>query len=92
MNLLVGLCSSYPSCDKSCILTGGHRFIKHESFLLYARADVVGSVVLQKSVAERVITYEGLVDEVEFQAIKDGFRVSPHVTPRVRAYFEANCT
>lgn len=90
-NLLVGLNTFYDRCDKSCILMDGHKFINRKSFILYAEADIVDTAVLIKSVNAKTVAYEGLVDEGQFESIKAGFLTSPHCTPKIKAYFKANC-
>jgi len=89
MNVLVGICSYYDTCDKACVLDRGHKFIKHKSFVFYAEADVVSADVLYKCVKEGVITYEGLFDEDLLPRICGGLLKSPFTRPRVKTFYRA---
>jgi hypothetical protein len=89
MNVLVGICSYYDKCDKSCVLDKGHSFIKHKSFVFYAEADVVSADVLHNCVKENIITYEGLFDEDEFKRVCDGLLKSQFTRPRVKNFYTA---
>lgn len=91
LNLVVPVSSAHPNCDRTCLLTSGHEFIKHESHALYSRADTVQKEKLCASVEAGIIQYRGLFGEVEFAAVVAGILISPHTRPRVKRYFRENC-
>ncbi len=91
LNLLVPLSSTHANCDRTCVLTTGHEFIRWETHALYARAETVETQRLRQSVEAEIIEYRGLFAETEFVAIRDGVLVSPHTKPRVKAYFRDFC-
>lgn len=90
-NLCVSISSFYDKCDQTCLLTSGHKFIRHKSFIFYAKADIVDSQVLMRCVNEGIITYEGLFDEKEFADILAGVPKSPHTPPKCKAYYQKYC-
>jgi hypothetical protein len=90
-SLLVPISTAHPRCDKTCLLTDGHKFIKHESFAFYAKADTVDAAVLIKCVNEKIIGYEGLFGEEQFNRICDGFLKSALVTPKIKKYYSEFC-
>ena len=91
LNLFAVLNSHYDGCDETCVLDDGHDFIRHRSFIKYAKADMVATELLVRSVKEGIITYEGLFDEGGFARIRDGVLASPHTRPRVKKYFRNFC-
>lgn len=91
LNLLVVVNSHYDGCDETCVLDSGHDFIKHLSFIKYARADTVETDLLVRSVKEGIVSYEGLFDDAEFTRICDGVLTSPHTKPRVKQYYDEFC-
>ena len=86
-NLVVPICSHYDKCDQTCVLDSGHKFIKHKSFVLYAKADVVSSDILHRAVKEGIISFEGLFGEKEFETVCAGVTRSRHIRPAIKIYY-----
>jgi hypothetical protein len=90
-NLAVPVCTCRQKYDNSCLLgKGDHDFLKHNSFVFYAKAELFAAEVLIKRVIDGDITYKGLVDEGIFARISHGLTTSPFVVPSIFKYYEAN--
>lgn len=86
--LLVPICSQYERCDKTCLVgAGDHPFLKHPSFVFYARLKTYVAAELVESEKAGNVTYRGLLDERLFGFICAGVERSPFSPLKFRAYF-----
>ena len=89
-NLLVPICTARKVYDKTCILgAGDHEFIKHLSYVMYARLEKYEAADLIKQVNAGVISYRGLLDEKLFALVSAGVEQSDLAPPNMQAYFRA---
>lgn len=90
--LVVGVTSIPPSnlYDGSCTLfPGEHPFIVKHSFVAYKFGHVVSAATLEAKVAAGEFTAKPLLDEKRFADVIEGLKCSPHVTPKIRRFFDA---
>ena len=90
--LVVGVMSIPPSnlYDGSCTLfPGEHPFIVKHSFVAYKFGHVVSAATLEVKVAAGEFTAKPLLDEKRFADVVEGLKCSPHVTPKIRRFFDA---
>lgn len=79
--------------DPSCILTAGHhRFIKHDSYVYYRKADVFGATTTSRLVAEGEISLHDPFSDAVFEKILDGFYQSKEVRPKIFNFFQRYCS
>lgn len=89
--LTVSISSAHDRCDKTCMLNAGvHKFIRHDSFVLYALVQMYDADVLCNNHKEGICEYMGLIDHEIFERICDGLLDSEHTPPWARNYFIAN--
>ena len=90
-HLLVPICTQRKKFDTTCLLgKGDHKFITDPSFIMYAHAATYERSVLVKRVQDDTISYEGLLDGAVFAHVCNGVANSPHTTPEILAYYQAN--
>lgn len=78
--------------DPTCVLgVGDHPFVRHPSYIFYRRAEILGADTIIQQVASGDIRTHEPCEEETFQRILDGFDISPHVTPKVRSYYQKYC-
>lgn len=90
-NLLVSLQSWHKRCDKTCVLSAGHKFVKHKSFISYAHSIIADTDDIVSEVQSERVSYEGLFREEEFALIYAGVMKSTLTEPVVREYFRHFC-
>jgi hypothetical protein len=74
--------------DSTCILhPGEHRFIKHESYVYYAKARIEAANALLRGVKSGQLTHHEIMDQALVKRICDGLQHSPHTTPRILRFF-----
>lgn len=89
--LLAPICSAWAGCDQACLLPiGCHPFVIRDSFVQYAKADVLPANTLKQAVDIQFAAYEGILLEPHFSAAKAGTLISRAATPAVRKYAVAN--
>lgn len=89
--LLVPISSRHPKCDTSCLLgKGDHPFLKHDSFVFYARAGIYSATDIHQRILSSDITYRGLIEERVFGFICKGVLESPHLPPKFKKYYVDN--
>ncbi len=78
--------------DDTCILgIGDHPFVKHDSYILYKKAEVLGvDTVTSQVMAGDIRVSEPCRNDV-FDRILNGFNVSPHVKPKIRKFYNKYC-
>jgi hypothetical protein len=84
--LLVNIASVSNSVyfDSTCLLKPGeHRFIKHDSYVLYAKARIQTANALLRGVKSGQLIPQEIMDQAVVQRICDGLQQSPHTTPRI---------
>ena len=78
--------------DATCIIQPGeHRFIKHESYVFYAKARIEAANALLRGVKSGQLIPHEIIDQALVKRICDGLQQSPHTTPKI-LYFYALTT
>lgn len=78
--------------DDSCILTSDdHSFIKHPSYVYYAKAAIFGAVSVSQQVSSGDFDIHDPCSEEALKKILDGFQISENVTFKVKRFFENYC-
>lgn len=76
------------SYDSTCILKPGeHRFIKHESYVYYAKARIEAANALLRGVKSGQLTPHEIMDDALVKRICGGLHQSPHTTPRILHFY-----
>lgn len=90
--LIVGICSvTMAPHDTTCILQAHeHDFLRHPSYVLYARADIVSAAVLASGVAKQVIAKHSDMNGQTFLRVKNGVCGSPLTPRRIKNYAGCN--
>ncbi|WP_052700487.1 hypothetical protein [Methylocucumis oryzae] len=74
--------------DATCIIQPAeHRFIKHESYVFYAKARIEAANALLRGVKSGQLTPHDLMDHALMQRIADGLQQSPHTAPKVLRFY-----
>jgi hypothetical protein len=74
--------------DSTCILKPGeHRFIKHESYVYYAKARIEAANALLRGVKSGQLAPHEIMDEALVKRICDGLQQSPHTAPRILRFY-----
>jgi len=90
-NLLVPICSVRSVYDTTCVLRrGDHRFIKWDSFVDYANADIRLADTLIKGVKRGEFSYKGSIGDTVFQRVCTGVETSPLVRNEILTYYMKN--
>ena len=75
--------------DKTCIIQPAeHKFIKHESYVFYAKARIEATDGLLRGVKSGKLIPHEVMDHVLVQRISDGLRQSPHTSPKILRFYE----
>ncbi len=86
-NLIVPVSSFYDGCDNTCELdVGDHEFIRHLSFVFYAKSKVVPAARIDDLVAQNQITLKPDVSDEVFQRVLRGICLSRDTPPKVKEY------
>ncbi|MFI3199181.1 MAG: hypothetical protein QX196_12770 [Methylococcaceae bacterium] len=88
--LLVNIASVPKSLpyDSTCILQPGeHRFIKHESYVYYAKARIEAANALLRGVKSGQLMAHEIMGQAIVQRICDGLQRSSHTTPRILRFY-----
>ena len=88
LNLLVCVSSFYDGCDNTCELdVGDHPFLRHLSFVFYAKAMLVRSEQIDNGFTSGVlVAQQDMVDAV-FQRVVAGVCASPDTPNQIKSYF-----
>ena len=88
LNLLVNISSFYDGCDSTCVLDrGDHPFVKHLSYVFYARAIISHADKIQRGIGSGILTPQpDMIDEV-FQRVEAGITGSPDTPGKIIKYF-----
>ena len=74
--------------DSTCIIQPGeHRFIKHESYVYYAKARIEAANALLRGVKSGQLIPHEIMDHALVKRICDGLQQSPHTTPRILRFY-----
>jgi len=74
--------------DATCIIQPAeHRFIKHESYVFYAKARIEAADKLLRGVKSGQLTAHDLMGHALVQRISDGLQKSPHTTPKIWHFY-----
>ena len=86
--LIVGICSvSSAPHDDTCILQPHeHDFLSHDSYVLYARAQIVPEQGLNLAIENKSAIVHKAVNSQTFLRIKKGICRSPHASRKVKRY------
>jgi hypothetical protein len=90
--LMVGVTSIPPSglYDGSCTLfPGEHPFIVKDCFVAYKFSRVVSAALLESKVANGEFVAKPPLDPKRFADVIEGLKASPHITPKIRRFFDA---
>jgi len=92
--LAVNLSTTTPilDYDKTCILQNGeHPFIKHDSYVFYKKAEILGVDSISRNIADGTFSTHQPFNDVVFERILSGFAVSQEVRPKIKAFYKAFC-
>ncbi len=86
--LIVGVCSVTDAAhDTTCILQEHeHDFLRHPSYVLYARANVISTDALANGVAKKVIAKHSDMNGQTFLRVKNGVCRSPLTSRKIKKY------
>lgn len=86
--MLVNLCSYWDGCDSTCLLEASdHEFVRHLSYVDYARSRIEHMVKLAKGVQDGIFVPRELMADVHFDRICEGVEKSPYVPIKVLKYY-----
>lgn len=90
LTLVVPLCSlEAKTADRACLLhMGDHPFIKHPSFIHYAKSEILEVSSLQEALKRGDIIPQDDCDAQVFQLVLDGLALSTALRPKKSAYFK----
>ena len=78
--------------DETCLLNvGDHPFIKHESYVYYRKADILGAGSIARSVADGTFSTHAPFDDPVFNRVLAGFTASKEVHLKIRRFYENYC-
>jgi hypothetical protein len=87
-NLLVNVSSCHDNSDPTCILdVGDHPFIRHPSFVFYAKAVIQYAAGIEKGFADGRLLPQPDLAEAVFERVVAGITVSLDTSPKVARYF-----
>lgn len=89
--LVVNLSSVKPGSyhDPSCILLPGcHPFVRMDSWVMYSHSVVLKVPRIEHNIAIGDIQHRDPVSLETFEAIRNGFGISPHVKPKITRYMK----
>ena len=76
--------------DPTCVLSpGSHPFIRRESYVEYRRARLEECNKLLRGVRDGTLIPHSLIDEPIFAHIAEGMLRSPHMTLKIRQFYQA---
>ncbi len=79
--------------DTTCVFSGGeHAFIRHPSYVFYAKAVIWRVPALENRLAEGTITTHQDLAEVHFQKVIAGFQTSRFVPGKFRKFAQKYCS
>lgn len=74
--------------DSTCIIQPGeHRFIKHKSYVFYAKARIETANALLRGVKSGQLIPHEIMDHALVKRIGDGLQQSPHTTPKMLRFY-----
>lgn len=74
--------------DATCIIQPAeHRFIKHESYVFYAKARIEAANALLRGVKSGQLIPHDIMDHALVQRISDGLYQSPHTSPKILRFY-----
>lgn len=88
--LLVSIASVHKNLpyDTTCIIQPTeHRFIKHESYVFYAKARIEAANALLRGVKSGQLIPHDLMNDGLIQRIANGLLQSPHTTPKILRFY-----
>lgn len=87
-NLIVNTSSFFSGCDDTCLLhDGDHDFVKHNSYVFYAKALVIKAVSLKSGFDRGILKPQTPLQDTVFERVIDGINRSPDIPRSVRKYF-----
>jgi hypothetical protein len=91
-NLIVPICSQHDKCDTTCLIgIGDHSFIKHASFVMYAKLEIVSADTILQKISSNQITDRGQFDAKAFAYVCAGIENSRKTKPSMKKYFADQC-
>ncbi|GGE11194.1 hypothetical protein GCM10011390_32790 [Aureimonas endophytica] len=86
--LIVGICSvTAAPHDETCILAAHeHDFLRHPSYVLYARAEIVLAAALANGIGQGVIAIHSAMNGQTFLKVAKGLCRSPQTPRKIKAY------
>lgn len=88
LNLLVPVSSFYDGCDNTCELdVGDHEFIKHLSYVFYARANLYRSEQIDRGLERAILDPQPDLRSEVFVRVEAGLCTSPDTPARIKQYF-----
>lgn len=89
LNLLVNISSFYDGCDRTCLLdVGDHPFVRHLSYVFYAKAQISKAEQIQRGLAQNKLTAQPDMAEWVFLRVEAGVTASPDTPLNVVRYFQ----
>ncbi len=78
--------------DKTCILKiGEHPFIKHDSYILYRKAEILGVNSISRNIDDGSFSTHETFSDVTFEKVLDGFAISKEVKPKIKSFYQNFC-
>lgn len=78
--------------DKTCILKiGEHPFIKHDSYILYRKAAILGVNSISRNIDDGSFSTHKPFNDVTFEKILAGFSISKEVRPKIKSFYKNFC-
>ena len=91
--LLASVCTvpQAAPCDTTCILQpGDHEFIKHQSYVAYAKCRLLDEAALIRGVQGGVMRDKGLIAQPVFDRIMHGLYQSNYTKPYMIEFIDAS--
>jgi len=87
-NLLVNISSAYDGCDSTCMLdVGDHDFVRHASYVFYAKAMIVKARGLKSGFDNGSIRTQAPLRDDVFTRVVEGINASPDTPLNISRYF-----
>jgi len=88
LNLLIPVTSFWDGCDTTCELdVGDHEFIKHLSFVFYAKSQLFRAEQLSRGLDRKFVVHQPDLAEEIFERVASGICDSPDTPRKIKTYF-----
>ena len=77
--------------DTTCILKPEeHSFIKHDSYILYAKARIAEADALLRGIKSGTLIPKEIMDAAIVDRICEGLQNSPHTAPKILRFYKSS--